>query len=198
MGHGPHLLFLNSKQPIWNQSYKSLWVPALICWFCMRNSDFRTKITSLYWHRTSPVVLCMQNSVICTRITCLYWYQTSPVFLCMKNSVISPRITTLYWSQTSPVVLCMKKSVFSTRMTSFYWSHTSSVDLWMLNSVISTRITSLCGSQPSSLVFACKTACIVLYLSFRAFTTAWSAPELLVAAGLSSQLWFCSFKTATL
>ena len=77
------------------------------------------------------------------------------------------------------------------------------------NSVISTRITSLYGFQPSSVVFAFKTAtlwtriaslygCPRPHLSFCACKTAWLAPELLVSVGSSSHLWFCAFKTATL
>ena len=41
----------------------------------MQNSDFRTRITSLYGSQTSSVVLCMQNSVISTRIKSLYGFQ---------------------------------------------------------------------------------------------------------------------------
>ena len=54
----------------------------------------------------------------------------------------------------------------------------------MQNNVISIRITSLYGSQPSSGVFACKTATL--------------GPELQVSIGPRPQLWFFAFKTATL
>ena len=54
--------------------------------------------------------------------------------LCTHNSYIMTRINSLYVSQTSPDALCMQ------------------------NNVISTRITSLYGYQPSSVVFARKTA----------------------------------------
>ena len=46
------------------------------------------------------------------------------------------------------------------------------------------RITSLCGSQPSSVVFACKTAVL--------------EPELQVSMGPRPHLWFFVFKAATL
>ena len=62
------------------------------------------------------------------------------------------RINSLYGSQTSPVVVCMQ------------------------NNEISTRITSLNWSQPSSVVFACKTATFV--------------PELQVSMGPSPHLLF--------
>ena len=59
MGPSSHLWFLNEKQRIYDQRYKSLWVPALICGLCVRNSDYRAWITSLYWSQTSPVIFCM-------------------------------------------------------------------------------------------------------------------------------------------
>ena len=71
MGPSPHLWFLHAKQRLLEMNYKSLWVPDLICGFCLQNSDFWTKITSLYWSQTSHVVECMQNIVICTRMTSL-------------------------------------------------------------------------------------------------------------------------------
>ena len=54
----------------------------------------------------------------------------------------------------------------------------------MQNNVISIRITSLYGSQPSSVVFACKTATL--------------GPELQVSIGPRPQLFFFAFKTETL
>ena len=53
---------------------------------------------------------------------------------CLQNNDFWSWITSLYGSQTWPVILCI------------------------YHSVISTRISRLCGSQPSSVVFACKTA----------------------------------------
>ena len=103
--------FAHAKQRDQLQKYLSLWVPALICGVCKQNSDFWTRITSLYGSQTSPVVLCMQNSVLSTRTKRLYWFQPPPVVFYMQYSVISSRITPLYGSQTSPVVLCMQYSV---------------------------------------------------------------------------------------
>ena len=55
MGPSHHLWILHAKQPLLDQNYKSLWVPDLICGFCIQNSDFRTTITSLYGSQTSPM-----------------------------------------------------------------------------------------------------------------------------------------------
>ena len=75
----PHLLFLHAKQLILDQNFKSLWVPALICGFCMPNSEFWPRITSLYASQTSPAILSTHNSVLSTSINRLYWFQLSPV-----------------------------------------------------------------------------------------------------------------------
>ena len=140
----------------------------------MQNSDFRSKITSLYGSLTSPMVFCIQNSAFSTRIASLYGSQSSSVVVCIHNSY---RINSLHGSQTSPVVLCMH------------------------NSVISTSKTSLYGSQPSSVVFAFKSATFGSelqvsmgprpHLSFCACKTTWLA---LVSMGPSPHLWFLHAK----
>ena len=57
-----------------------------LCLFFKQNSDFMTRLTSLYKSQTSSVVLSTHNSVLSTRINRLYWFQPSPVVLCMQNS----------------------------------------------------------------------------------------------------------------
>ena len=133
-GPSPLLWLLHAKQRLLDRIYKSLWVPGLICGFCMQNSDFWISITNLYGSQTSPVDLWMQSSVLRSRMTLVYWSQSSSVVLCIHKSDIMTRINSLYGSQSSPGVLCMQ------------------------NSEISIRITSLFGSQPSFVVFANKTA----------------------------------------
>ena len=78
----------------------------------------------------------------------------------------------------------------------------------MQNSVISTRITSFYVSQPSSSVFACKTAHFGPelqiskgprpHLLFWSYKTTCLAQESKDYIGSSSRLWFCACKTATL
>ena len=75
----PHLWFLHAKQLILDQNFKYLWVPALICGFCMQNSDFWTRIANLYGSQISPAVLCLQCSVSSIRITSLHGSQPSCV-----------------------------------------------------------------------------------------------------------------------
>ena len=154
----PHLWFLHAKQSILDQNFKYLWVPALICGFCMPNNVFCPRITSLYGSQTSPALECNQNGVICTRISSLYWFQPSSMVLCLKNSDFMTRLTSLYGSQTSSVVLSTHNHVLSTRINRLYCFQPSPVVLCMQNSDFRIRITSLCGSKTPPVVFACKTA----------------------------------------
>ena len=76
------------------------------------------------------------------------------------------------------------------------------------NSDFSIRITGIYGTQPSSVIFACKTATLEPelqvsigprpYLFLLLFKTATLAPELQVSMGPSPHLWFCTLTTATL
>ena len=108
IGPSPHVWFLDAKQRLldrnnkslrvpdkscrfvhaiqrdYHQNYLSLWVPTLICGFWMHNSDFWSRLTSLYGSQTWPVVLWIQNSVISIRNTSLHWSQPScVVFACI-------------------------------------------------------------------------------------------------------------------
>ena len=101
MGPGPHLRFLHAKQRVLARNYKSLWVPDLNSCFSMQNSDFWSRITSLYGSQTCPVVLCMYNSGLNIRITNLYGSQPSSEVFSTHNIVLSTRINRLYWFQPS-------------------------------------------------------------------------------------------------
>ena len=140
----PSSLVFAAKHRILDQNFKSLWVPALICGFCIPKCVFWPRITCLYGSQTSPVLLCNQNGVICTRIPSLYWFQPSSVVLCLQNSDFRTRLTSLYGSQTSCVVLS---------------TH---------NSVLSTRIKDYMGSSPHLRFCVCKTATLGLELQVSA------------------------------
>ena len=112
--------FVNAIQRDYHRNDKSIWVPALICGFCMQYSDFWSRITSLYGSQTSPVVLCMQYSVISIGMTCLYGVQPRSVVLWLQNSDFRTRHTSLYGSQTSSVVLSTHSIVLSTRNKRLY------------------------------------------------------------------------------
>ena len=84
--------FVHAKERDLHQNNKSLSVPALICGFSMQNSDFWTRITSLYGSQTWPVVLCMYISVLSSRNTSLYWPQTSSVVFACKTAWLAPEL----------------------------------------------------------------------------------------------------------
>ena len=110
MGPSLHLWFMHAKLRLYEENYKSLLVPQLIyVFFCIQNSVFSTRISSLYGSQPSPVVFfCIHNSVIMTRINSLYGSKSSPVVVCMQNNEINIRITSLYGSQPSSVVFAFK------------------------------------------------------------------------------------------
>ena len=105
MGPSPHFWFLQEKQRLKDRNFKSLWVPALICCFCMQNSEFWIRTTSLYGFQTSPVDLLMQKGVLRSRMTLVYWSQPSSVVLRIQNGDFSITNTSLYWSQPSFVAI---------------------------------------------------------------------------------------------
>ena len=118
-GSQPFSVVLNAKQRLLGQNYKSVWDT--------HNSVLSTSINRLYWFQLSLVVLFMQNSNFWTRISSLYGSQTSSVILSTHNCVLNTRIKRLYVFQPSPVVLCIQNSDFSTWIASLYGSQTSSV-----------------------------------------------------------------------
>ena len=171
MGPRLRLLFLHAKQRLEEYNYKSLSVQTSPMVFCIQNSDFSTRIASLYVSQPSFVVLHIHNSDTMTRINSLYRSQTSPVILCMQNNVINTRVTSLHESLTTPVVLCMiqidaclllpalicgfwmQNIDFRTRIAGLYVTHPH---LWFLcihNSDIMTWINSLYGTQTSPMFF---------------------------------------------
>ena len=150
--------FVHAIQRDLHQNNLSLGVPALICSYCKQNSEFWTRISSLYGSHTSPAVLCMQNSGICTRVTSVCGFQPSSVVLCIQKSAFRNRKPCFYGSQPLSVVLCIQKSDNWARIACLSWSQTSPVILWMQNGVPSIRITSRYGFKPSSVAFGWKTS----------------------------------------
>ena len=61
IGPSPHLWLLQAKQWLWVQNYKSLLVPYLTYVFCIQNSDFSIRITSLYWSQPSFVAFASKT-----------------------------------------------------------------------------------------------------------------------------------------
>ena len=92
MGPSPHLLFIGAKLCLLGQNDKSLWVPVLICGLWMQNSDFWTRIASVYWSQMYPNALCMQNNVISTWNTSLYRSHPSSMVFACKTATFGPEL----------------------------------------------------------------------------------------------------------
>ena len=166
----------------------------------MQNSDFRTRLTSLYGSQSSSAALSTHNSLLSPRIKRPYGFQPSPVVLCIQNSDFRTRITSLCWSIDHTCGFCRQNSDFWSGITSLYGSQNSPVIFYIQNSVPSIRITSLYGSQPLSVVFAFKQAPFGAELqvsmgprhdlSFCECKTAGLASELLVSMVANPHVWF--------
>ena len=154
----------------------------------MQNSDFWTRITSLYGSQTWPVVLFMYNSVLSIRNTSLYLSNTSSVVFARKTAWLasellvsmgpSPHvcildgngafwigITSLYVSQVSPVVLGTHYSVISTRYTCLYGSQSFIFGFSTQNIAFWSRITSLYGYQNSPAILWMQKSVISLRIT---------------------------------
>ena len=115
------LFFLHAKQWLYDQTYKSVLVPALNFVFCVQNSNFWRRIKSLYGSLTSPVVLCMQNSVKSLGVPALiygFWRQKSDFWA---------RILSLY-STRPHLLFCARKSAWLAK--ELQVSKGSSLHMW--------------------------------------------------------------------
>ena len=122
------------------------------------NNVISVRIISLYWSQPSFVVFACETETLGPELQVSMGRRPHQCFFCIQNSDFSTRIVSLHESQLSSVVLCIHKSDIMTRINSLYWFLTSPVLVCMQNNEINIRITNLQGSQPSSVVFACKTA----------------------------------------
>ena len=158
--------FVHSKQHLISIRITSLyWVPALICGFCMQNSDFSTRITSLYGSLTSPIVFCIQNSDFSTRIVRLYGSQPSSEVYACKTTTFGSELQSLYGSQTSPVELWMQNSALRSRMTFVYCSQPSSVALCIQNRSLVSELPVSMSPRPHLSFCACKTSVIIIRIT---------------------------------
>ena len=165
----------------------------------MQNSDFWSRITSIYVTQFSSVVFAYTTAhfgpefQVCTgprqNLSFFAWKTATLAHELLVSMGPSPHLWFLHAKQwlleqnykylcdTALICgFCIHNSAFWTGIRNLYGSQTSPVVLCMQNSVISTRITCLYGSQPLSVVFACKT------VTFGA--------ELQVSMWHSSHLWF--------
>ena len=110
--------FVHAKQLDYHLKYYSPWVSALLCGFCMQNSVFWTRITSLYGSQTWPVVLGMYISVFSSRNTSLYWPKTSSVVFACKTAWLAPELIVSVGPSPHVLFLNAKQRLFDRNYTS--------------------------------------------------------------------------------
>ena len=92
MGASPHLWFLHSKQRLLDQNYKSQWVPALLCGFCIQNSDFRIRITSLYGSQPSSVVFAFKTATFGSELQVSLSPRPHLWLFSFKTAILAPEL----------------------------------------------------------------------------------------------------------
>ena len=92
MGPSPQLRILHAKQRLLDQNYKSLWVPALTCGFCMQNSDFWTRITSLYGSQPSSVVFACKTASLGPELQVSMGPRPHLWFFALKTWILVPEL----------------------------------------------------------------------------------------------------------
>ena len=102
MGPSPHLWILHLKQPLLDKNYKSLWVPAITCGFCMQNSDFRTTITSLYGSQTSPMFFAFKTKTLAPELQVSIGPSSHLRFMPAKQRLLDQK----YKSPWVPAIIC--------------------------------------------------------------------------------------------
>ena len=92
MGPSLHLWILHAKQRLLDQNYKSLWVPALICGFCMQNSDFWIRITSLYESQPSSVAFECKTATLGPELQVSMGPRPHLCFFAFKTGTLAPEL----------------------------------------------------------------------------------------------------------
>ena len=92
MGPNFHLWFLHTKLRLYDQNCKSLWVSALICGFCIRNSDFSTRIASLYGPQPSSVVFAFKTASLAPELQVSLGPRPHLWFLAFKRATLAPEL----------------------------------------------------------------------------------------------------------
>ena len=122
----------------------------------MHNSDFWSRITSLYVSQTSPVVLYMQYSVISIGIPCLYGSQPlSVVFGCTTATFGAELQVSMGPRHDLSFCGCKTAWLASEVLVSI---GPSPLDLWMQNSVLVPEWQLYMGSSPSPVVLCMQTS----------------------------------------
>ena len=92
MGPSPHLRFLHAKQRLLDQIYKSLWIPAIICGFVHKSSDFSIRITSLYGLQPSFVAFACKTATLGPEIQVSMGPRPHQWFFAFKWVTLAPEL----------------------------------------------------------------------------------------------------------
>ena len=133
MGPRPHLRFLHAKQRLLDPNSKSLWVPDLICGFCLQTATLALELL---------VSICPSPHLR---------------FLHANQRLLDQNCMSLWAPDVTCDVLHSKQRAKHQNNDSL-WGPALICSFCMQNSAFRTRITSLCGSKIPPVVFAFKTA----------------------------------------
>ena len=176
MGPSLHLSFLYAKLRLYDQNYKSLWVPALICGLWIQNSAFRTRIASLNGSQPSSEVFPGKTGTFGSELQFSMGPRSHLSFCKCKTAWLASELQ-VSMGLSSHLLFC----AFTT------------ATLWpeLIVSMGPRSHLSFCACKtawlaPELLVFMCPRP----HLSFCAFKTASSATELQVSKGPSPHMLF--------
>ena len=151
--------------------------------FYIQNSDFSIRISSLCGSQPSSVGFACKTATLRPELQVSMGSSNHLWFCAFKTATFGPELQVSMGPTPHLWILHAKQRLLDQNYKSL-WVPALIWGFCLHNSAFSTRIASLYGSQPSSEVFACKTATF--------------GSELQVSMGSSHHLWFCAFKTATL
>ena len=183
MDPSSHLWLLPSKQRLYDKNYKSQCVPDLnfVCFFCIQNSDFSTRIASLYWSQPSSVVFACKTATLWPELIVSMGTRPHLSFWACKITWLATEILVYMGHSPHLWFLKVKHRLLDQKNKSLWvpdfacWFVNAKQRAYIQNDAcllvlaficgfahsqhdFSIRITSLNGSQPSFVAFACKTA----------------------------------------
>ena len=150
----------------------------------MQNSDFRTRLTSVYGSQTSSVVLSTPNSVLSTRIKRQYGFQPSPVVLCMQTATLVLELLVSIVPFPHLKFLHANQRLLDQNYMSLWVQDITCRFVACITAPFGTELQVSMGSSPHLWFCALKTATLELKLH--------------VSMGPRPHLWFCACKTACL
>ena len=98
-GPSPHLRCLHEKQRLLDQIYKSLLVPAIICGFVHKNSEFSIRNTSLYGSQLSFVAFASKTATLGPEIQVSMGPRPYQWFFAFKRATLAPELQVSMYSR---------------------------------------------------------------------------------------------------